>query len=132
MYSFLIWKLNNTLKPLEIAINELSKNSTTSVETEGIFQFMIKTLSKIKNTLSEDLLQCLKKHITERRIKVLYTLTLYLSTKNFPVGNAFINYSNKIETKWFASQLYYRLFNDIEDTGSEFEDLNSDDFEYNL
>ena len=39
--------LNNTLMPLEIAINELSKKSTTLVEADGIFQFMFKTLSKI-------------------------------------------------------------------------------------
>ena len=52
-------EFNNTLKPLEIAINELSKNFTTLIEAEGIFQFM-----PMKNSLSEDLLQCLKNHIT--------------------------------------------------------------------
>ena len=56
----------------------------------------------------------------------------YLSTGDFPVGDSFINYSTKTETKEFTSQLYYRLFNDMEDTGSGSEDLNSDDFEYNL
>ena len=39
------------------------------------------------------------------------------------MGDVFINYSTKTETKEFASQLYYRLFNDMEDTGSESEDL---------
>ena len=46
------------------------------------------------------------------------------------MGDAFINYSTKTETKEFATQLYYRLFNDMKDTESE--DLNSDDSEYNL
>ena len=48
--------------------------------------------------------------------------------------DAFINYSAKIERKEFTSQLYYRLFNDMEDTGSESEDLNinNNDSESNL
>ena len=79
---------------------------------------MFKTLPNIKKNLSEDLLQCLKKRITEHRIKVLNTCILYLSIRNFPVGDAFINYSTKTMTKEF--QLYYRLFNDMEDTGSEY------------
>lgn len=62
-------EFNNTLISLEVANNELPKSSTTLVEAEGIFQFMFKTISKIKNLLSEDSLQCLKKRITERRIK---------------------------------------------------------------
>ena len=66
----------------------------------------------------------------ERRIKVLNTLILYLSTGNFPVGDGFINYSIKTETNEFASQLYYRLVNGMENTGSEY--LNSADSEYNL
>ena len=32
----------------------------------------------------------------------------------------------------FAPQLYYRLFNDMEYTRTEFEDQNSNDFEYRL
>ena len=48
------------------------------------------------------------------------------------MGDAFIYYSTKPKTKEFASQLYYRLFNDMEDTGSVSEDQNSEDSEYNL
>ena len=59
-------------------------------------------------------------------------MILYLSTGNFPVSEAFISYSTKAEIKEFASQLYYRLFNDMEDTESESEDLNNDDCECNL
>ena len=50
-------KLNSTLKLLEIAINELSKNSTTLVEAEIIFQFISKNK---KNPRKHKLLRTLK------------------------------------------------------------------------
>ena len=46
------------------------------------------------------------------------------------MDDAFVHYSTKTKTKEFGSQLYYRLFNDMEDTGSEY--LNNDNSEYNL
>ena len=37
------------------------------------------------------------------------------------MGDAFINYSTKTETKEFVLQLYCHFCNDMEDTGSESE-----------
>lgn len=126
-------ELNNTLKPLEIAVKELSKNSSTLIEAEGIFQFLFKSLSKLHNPLSNELLECLKKRVEERRIKVLNTLMLYLSSGTFPSSDNFLKYSSKSETKEFGSMLYFRLFNDTSDTTSDSnEEVHISDCENNL
>lgn len=56
----MLTQLNNTLKPLETAVNELSKNYITLVKAEGIFQFMFSKISKFNNPLVRDLLERLK------------------------------------------------------------------------
>ena len=47
--------LSDTLTPLDLAINELSKDSATLIEFEGVIKFLFNKLSKANNSLSIEL-----------------------------------------------------------------------------
>lgn len=111
--------LNKTLKPLDIAIKELGKDSASLIELEGILTFLFQSLEKNNNNFSKDLIKRLKVRINERRIKPLNTLALFLNSGNYPMNNSFLKYSTKSETKEYANALFLRLFhedNDLNDS----------------
>ena len=91
--------LSDTLEPLDLAINELSKDSTTLIEFECVIKFLFNKLSKANNSLLIELVDRLKYRPNERRTKVLNTLILYLNSGTFPTNNMYFKYSTKSETR---------------------------------
>ncbi|KAI8114912.1 hypothetical protein CVS40_12775 [Lucilia cuprina] len=102
-----LWK---TLQPLEIAIKELSKDSVTLIEGEAINKFLFNNLSKINTQYAQELCNRLMIRLNERRIKVVNTLIVYLSSGKHPANDHILKYSTKAESKEFAVELYNRLF----------------------
>lgn len=102
-----LWK---TLQPLEIAIKELSKDCSTLIEGEAIQKFLYNNLKKTNTQYAQNLCDRLMVRLNERRIKVVNTLIVYLSSGKFPANDNVLQYSTKTETKEFAVNLYNRLF----------------------
>lgn len=115
--------LSKTLKPLDVAIKELGKDSASLLELEGVIIFLMNNLEKINNPLATDLVNRLKLRINERRSKVLNTLMLFLNSGNFPASTHFLKYSTKSETKEFANELFSRLFHVDNSLNNSDEDL---------
>ena len=78
--------LSDTVTPLDLPINELSNDSATLIEFEGVIKF-----SKANNSLLIELVDRLKYRLNERRTKVLNTLILYLNFGTFPTNNMYFN-----------------------------------------
>ncbi|XP_073820143.1 uncharacterized protein [Musca autumnalis] len=105
--------LSNLLKPLVIAIKELSKNSATLVEAEAIHKFLYNNLKKVECTFNHNLCEKLMTRLEERRQRLLNTLLIYLSSGIFPVSDGILKYSTKTDVKDYANDLYKRLFPEI-------------------
>lgn len=124
----LLENLAQTLQPLEIAVKKLSSDSVTLLDSEGIWLFLLKSLKKQNNTISQNVLVSLKQRIQERRNVVLNTLFLYLHSGGFPVSTEYITYSSKYQVIYFAEELFNRLF--INPDSSDLSESSESDLEY--
>lgn len=70
------------LKPIELAVKELSKDSSTILTSEGVHQFLFKNLSEQTSNISKMMLDSLRKRYDERRNKDLVSLMRYLQNPN--------------------------------------------------
>jgi hypothetical protein len=68
----------SVLNPTELAVKELSKESSNLLTCEGVFKFLFDVLAKQGSELTEMMLEALRKRYIERRNKDLVSLLKYV------------------------------------------------------
>jgi hypothetical protein len=85
----------SVLKPTELAVKELSKESSNLLTCEDVFKFLFDVLAKHGSELSEMMLEALRKLYNERRNKDLVLLLKYLQNPNMIQSEDDFKYSSK-------------------------------------
>lgn len=121
--------ISSVLKPIELTVLELSKESATLLSAEGAIKFLFAKMNEMDSFLSKKMLSALKVRINERRNKSLVTLLLYLHNSHVPKSDSNLDYSTKKEAINLAKNLFERFFkkNCVNDNNREEENL--DDIE---
>lgn len=98
------------LKPIELAIIELSKNETNLLHAEAVFLFIEKTLSKIQTPIATKILESMFIRINERRNCILVTSIMFLNSGIIPNNTKYIHYCTERKVKEYLSLVFSRHF----------------------
>lgn len=131
----IIENLLKILKPLEIAVKELSKEDANLLTSEGVYKFMFDSLRAINTELSTEMIEILKNRMNERRNQNLMTLLIYLTTGTIPKSNNDFCFSSKTVVITYATNLMERMSlgengysdKDSHDTSSSLSDCDTDE-----
>ena len=85
------------MKPAELAVRELSKESATILTCEGVYKFMFDSLRAINTELGTSMIETVKKRMNERRNRNLTTLLIFLKTGKIPKTNNDFVFSSRAE-----------------------------------
>lgn len=119
--------ISEVLQPVELAVNELSKEDSNLLKAEGVCIFLMNKLQDANKDIATELKIALKRRIDERRQKDLISLMLFLQTGTYPQSNEHFSYSSKNIIKSSAKEYFKRLFNcGDEGENSQEEDDDSD------
>jgi hypothetical protein len=111
------------LEPVQLAVLELSKQTTNLLMAEATLMFVFKELKLLKSPLAEEFQQALKSRIDQRRNKDLISVLMFLHHGVYPKNNEFFAYSTKQVIKSTATSLIHRLYpTNIQDLNSSNED----------
>lgn len=101
------------LTPLEEAILEIGKSDANLLKADSAVQYVLSTLAKSQQQLSQELYSSLKNELQKRRKTTLVSLYKCLHTKSFDFitkSNSELGYSSKSEIICAARSLYFQLF----------------------
>lgn len=122
----LLNSLYKILHPLQIAVTQLSSDTATHIDSEGILRFLNKSIRNQENPFSNRLFTRLKERIDQRRIVLLNTLVIYLHSGCFPKSDNTFHYATKVQTREYAIGLFNKYFKNFEN-GEIVSDDSSDD-----
>jgi hypothetical protein len=115
--------LVDTLHPVRIATEQLSRQNINILTSEGILKFVFDELNEAQNELAQKLRDALLTKISDRRNDKLSTLILYLSNPNIYSQAETIPFplASKTSVQKFAAELMTRLFGDDSEINNELE-----------
>ena len=102
----------STLKPLRIAIENLSKEDSTLLTAEGALKFLFKALQNLNTEISRKLLNAVKDEISKRRDKTLISLFRFLQNPDNIAqkeSDDFFNMSTRNEIYKLAKNITCRI-----------------------
>lgn len=111
-------EISDALEPVVFLIKTFSKEKFDYSKSEDVLCFVLKKLSKAKNSdLAKTLFESIVARIKQRRNGVLATSIKFLNGKlSFRETNDHLDYSDKETTLKFLEDQYERLFGDDDST----------------
>ena len=85
----------NILRPIEIAVKQLSRDDANILTSEGIFKFVFEKMKNTNSSLGYEMLHSLRTRIDARRNKKLISLLCYLQNGNIPTTTDDLSYCSK-------------------------------------
>ncbi len=94
--------LQMVLEPVKLAVENLSRENVTLINSETILNFMLEKLDNLESEIGERLAGNLRKRIDERNNPILMELLQSLKDPKFPPSKTVINFAGDLASRLFG------------------------------